>query len=84
VQPDVVDLLAQVGGTVGHVGGVFRQHGFGQRPPCDNLVLAGVAFSARTVTTITAASGRSPEARHLMLKNRSAPMSAPNPASVTR
>lgn len=45
-------------------------------PECD--------FSARTVATTTAASGFSPETRHLMLKNRSAPMSAPNPASVTR
>jgi hypothetical protein len=41
-------------------------------------------LSARTVATTTAASGVSPEARHLMLKNRSAPMSAPNPASVIR
>jgi hypothetical protein len=46
------------------------------RPEC--------AFRARTVHTTTAASGTSPEVRHLMLKNRSAPMSAPNPASVTR
>ena len=41
-------------------------------------------FSARTVLTTTAASGDKPEARHLMLKNRSAPMSAPKPASVMR
>ena len=39
---------------------------------------------ARTVVTTTAASGTRPEVRHLMLKNRSAPMSAPKPASVTR
>ena len=45
-------------------------------PPC--------ILSARIVATITAASGFSPEARHLMSKNFSAPMSAPNPASVTR
>ena len=44
-------------------------------PPC--------IFRARTVATITAASGRKPEARHLMLKNFSAPMSEPKPASVT-
>ena len=42
------------------------------------------ALRARTVATMTAASGTSPEVRHLMLKNRSAPMSAPNPASVMR
>ena len=42
------------------------------------------ALSARTVATTTAASGWRPELRHLMLKNRSAPMSAPKPASVTR
>ena len=41
-------------------------------------------MSARTVATTTAASGVRPDARHLMLKNRSAPMSAPKPASVTR
>ena len=43
-------------------------------PPC--------IFSARIVATTTAASGRRPDARHLMSKNFSAPMSAPNPASV--
>jgi hypothetical protein len=42
------------------------------------------AFIARIVVTTTAASGVSPDARHLMLKNFSAPMSAPKPASVTR
>ena len=36
------------------------------------------------MVTSTAASGRSPELRHLMLKNFSAPMSAPKPASVMR
>ena len=46
------------------------------RPEC--------SFIARTVVTTTAASGTRPEVRHLMLKKRSAPMSAPNPASVTR
>ncbi len=44
-------------------------------PPC--------ILSARTVATTTAASGTRPEARHLMSKNFSAPMSAPKPASVT-
>ena len=42
------------------------------------------ALSARTVATSTAASGAWPDTRHLMLKNRSAPMSAPKPASVIR
>ena len=42
------------------------------------------SFIARTVVTTTAASGISPEVRHLMLKKRSAPMSEPKPASVTR
>ena len=41
------------------------------RPEC--------SFSARTVVTTTAASGTRPEVRHLMLKNRSAPMSEPKP-----
>ena len=40
-------------------------------------------FRARTVTTTTATSGRSPVARHLMSMNFSAPRSAPKPASVT-
>ena len=44
-------------------------------PPC--------IFSARTVATITTASGLRPALRHLMLKNFSAPRSAPKPASVT-
>ena len=43
-------------------------------PPC--------ILSARTVATTTAASGLRPDARHLMSKNFSAPMSAPKPASV--
>ena len=38
--------------------------------------------SALMVTTRTTASGFSPEEAHLMLKNFSAPRSAPNPASV--
>ena len=40
-------------------------------------------FSARTVATTTATSGRRPDLRHLMSTNFSAPRSAPNPASVT-
>ena len=40
-------------------------------------------FSARTVATTTATSGRSPDLRHLMSTNFSAPRSAPKPASVT-
>ena len=38
---------------------------------------------ARTVATTTATSGRSPDLRHLMSTNFSAPRSAPKPASVT-
>lgn len=45
-------------------------------PPC--------IFSALTVATSTTALGIRPEALHLMLKNFSIPMSAPNPASVTK
>ncbi len=52
--------------------------------PATILYLPECAFSALTVATTTAASGCRPDARHLMLKNRSAPMSAPNPASVMR
>lgn len=44
-------------------------------PPC--------IFRARTVATSTTTLGRKPDARHLMLKNFSIPMSAPKPASVT-
>src|SRR5258708_5515642 len=51
--------------------------------PATTLYFPECTFSARTVATITAASGARPDVRHLMLKNRSAPMSAPNPASVT-
>ena len=40
-------------------------------------------LSARTVATMTAASGLSPALRHLMSTNFSAPRSAPKPASVT-
>ena len=40
-------------------------------------------LSARMVATITHASGRRPDLRHLMSTNFSAPRSAPNPASVT-
>ena len=40
-------------------------------------------FSARTVATTTTASGRSPDLRHLMSMNFSAPRSDPKPASVT-
>ena len=56
----------------------------GRSLPATILWLPEWALSARTVATTTAASGVSPDARHLMLKNRSAPMSAPKPASVTR
>lgn len=44
-------------------------------PPC--------IFRARTVATNTTTLGTRPEARHLMLKNFSIPISAPKPASVT-
>mmetsp|Transcript_17361 Transcript_17361/g.37706 ORF Transcript_17361/g.37706 Transcript_17361/m.37706 type:complete len:273 (-) Transcript_17361:681-1499(-) len=44
-------------------------------PPC--------IFNARSVATITAHLGFNPAERHLILKNFSTPMSAPNPASVT-
>ena len=45
------------------------------RPPC--------IFSARTVATITTASGVRFAMRHFMSRNFSAPKSAPKPASVT-
>ena len=44
-------------------------------PPC--------IFNALIVATTTATSGEIPALRHLILKNFSAPRSAPNPASVT-
>mmetsp|Transcript_4613 Transcript_4613/g.10930 ORF Transcript_4613/g.10930 Transcript_4613/m.10930 type:complete len:239 (+) Transcript_4613:551-1267(+) len=48
----------------------------GGPPPC--------IFKARTVATMTAAFGFKPLYRHLILKNFSIPISAPNPASVTQ
>ena len=39
-------------------------------------------FNARTVATSTATSGLSPDIRHFISKNFSAPRSAPKPASV--
>ena len=56
----------------------------GSGRPAVTLCRPECSFSARTVATTTAASGTRPDVRHLMLKNRSAPMSEPNPASVTR
>jgi hypothetical protein len=56
----------------------------GSGRPATTWYLPECDLSARTVATTTAASGVRPETRHLMLKNRSAPMSAPKPASVTR
>mmetsp|Transcript_22467 Transcript_22467/g.53260 ORF Transcript_22467/g.53260 Transcript_22467/m.53260 type:complete len:289 (+) Transcript_22467:718-1584(+) len=47
----------------------------GGPPPC--------ILSARTVATITAHLGLRPDSLHLILKNFSIPISAPNPASVT-
>ena len=64
--------------------GFSRSRSSGSGRPATILYLPECALSARTVATMTAASGRSPEVRHLMLKKRSAPMSAPKPASVTR
>ena len=74
----------QVGAAGAHVVGVLGQQVGGNGLPATILNLPQCAFSARTVATSTAASGTMPEVRHLMLKNRSAPMSAPNPASVMR
>ena len=51
--------------------------------PKSSLATPPCIFSARTVATITAASGAKPALRHLMSKNFSAPRSAPKPASVT-
>ena len=48
-----------------------------------SLVTPPFIFMARTVATKTTAAGAIPALRHLMLKNFSAPRSAPNPASVT-
>mmetsp|Transcript_2029 Transcript_2029/g.7063 ORF Transcript_2029/g.7063 Transcript_2029/m.7063 type:complete len:359 (+) Transcript_2029:534-1610(+) len=55
---------------------------------CVPALMAGAPgawlLSARTVATTTAHCGTFPLERHLMLKNFSAPMSAPKPASVTQ
>jgi hypothetical protein len=51
--------------------------------PSSSLPTPPFIFSARTVATITTASGDRPALRHLMSKNFSAPRSAPKPASVT-
>ena len=85
VHPDVLDLLAQVGAALEDLVGVLgQQRRAATGGPATMRCWPECAFSARTVATTTAASGRRPEARHLMLKNRSAPMSAPKPASVMR
>ncbi len=64
--------------------GFSARRSSGRGLPATILYFPECDLSARTVATTTAASGISPEVRHLMLKNRSAPMSAPKPASVTR
>jgi hypothetical protein len=64
--------------------GFSARRSSGSGLPATILYLPEWALSARTVATTTAALGIRPEVRHLMLKNRSAPMSAPTPASVTR
>ncbi len=64
--------------------GLQANNASGSGRPATTVWLPEWAFSARTVATSTAASGTKPDARHLMLKNRSAPMSAPKPASVIR
>ena len=51
------------------------ERSFSGTPPCN--------FRARTVATMTTASGLMPALRHLMFMNFSAPRSAPKPASVT-
>ena len=83
VQAHVLDLLAQVGRRR-----PAPRRGSPRAAPGAAACPATIrwspewALSARTVATTTAASGVRPDTRHLMLKNRSAPMSAPNPASV--
>ena len=51
--------------------------------PRSSFLTPPFIFMARTVATITTASGLRPALRHLMSKNFSAPRSAPKPASVT-
>jgi hypothetical protein len=67
-------LLTQAGAhtQTGWVTSEYSPATTGGPPPC--------ILSALTVATRTTQSGLRPEARHLMLKNFSIPMSAPNPA----
>ncbi len=80
----VLELLAQVGAALVHLVGILRQQCVGQRPTGDDVVLAAVRLQPADRGDEDRGIGRSPDMRHLMLKNRSAPMSAPKPASVTR
>src|SRR5699024_147082 len=84
VQLDIGDLLAQILRTGVHVVRVLRQHLLRQGFPGHHLVPPGVQLQGPYRGTTTAASGTRPEVRHLRLKKRSAPISAPKPASVTR
>src|SRR3954454_25043012 len=83
VHGDVLDLLPEVGGARGTSSGFSASRSSGSGRPAAIRYRPECAFSARTVATTTPTSGTSPDVRHLMLKNRSAPMSAPKPASVT-
>ena len=72
---DVLDVLLEVRQPLSRASTFAGFRSSLATPPC--------SFSARTVATITTASGLMPALRHLMLKNFSAPRSAPKPASVT-
>ena len=73
---DVLDVALEVGEALLQRGEVLLvRASFTSTPPW--------YLSARIVATITAASGRRPDLRHLMSTNFSAPRSAPKPASVT-
>ena len=76
---DVLDVLLEVAAPRGDGVEVVLEQRRVQRPAGDDRTGAACIFSARTVATITAASGRRPEARHLMSTNFSKPMSAPKP-----
>jgi hypothetical protein len=84
VQPDVLDLLAQVRPADVDLVRVLGEQRLRQRPAGDDLVPARVRLERPHGRHDDRGVGVRPDARHLMLKNRSAPMSAPNPASVTR
>ena len=86
VQHDVLEsCLRRLDALEMDVVGVLEQESRRQRSTGDDAVLARVDLQrTNRCHDHSHAKLPSPEVRHLMLKKRSAPMSAPKPASVMR